>query len=95
METGDRPNQFKMITDTLPVLCADKNFQGLDEVLWTSIDLVETNFMTIYPNTTQWSNTHYVKIQTVAPTTTIDSATGERLLITIVVQKKHVFDANL
>ena len=32
-KTGHRPTQFKKITDTLPVLCADKNFQGLDEVL--------------------------------------------------------------
>ena len=25
-KTGHRPTQFKKITDTLPVLCADKNF---------------------------------------------------------------------
>ena len=30
---GHIPTRFKKITDTLPVLCADKNFQGLDEVL--------------------------------------------------------------
>ena len=35
IKTGHRPTQFKKITDTLPVLCADKNFQGLDEVLRT------------------------------------------------------------
>jgi len=29
---GHRSTQFKNIPDTLPVLCADKNFQGLDEV---------------------------------------------------------------
>ena len=27
-----RPTQFKKITNTLPVLCPDKNFRGLDEV---------------------------------------------------------------
>ena len=48
---GHRPTQFKKITETLPVSCADNNFQGLDEVLWTGIDLVETNFMPTYPNT--------------------------------------------
>ena len=25
-ETGHRPTQFKKITDTFPILCADKNF---------------------------------------------------------------------
>ena len=34
-ETGHRPIKFKKITDTLPVLCADKNFQSLDEVIRT------------------------------------------------------------
>ena len=32
IETGHRPTQFKKITESLPVLCVDKNFQGLDEV---------------------------------------------------------------
>ena len=32
-KTRHRPTQFKKITDTLPVLCADKNFQGLDKVI--------------------------------------------------------------
>ena len=31
-KTGSRPTQYKKIIDTLPVLCADKNYQGLDEV---------------------------------------------------------------
>ena len=32
-KTGYRTSQFKKISDALPVLCADKNFRGLDEVL--------------------------------------------------------------
>ena len=52
-KTGHRPTQFKKITDTLPVLCADKNFQGLDEVLRTKHDLVETDFIPTYPNAAQ------------------------------------------
>ena len=32
-ETGHRPTKYKKITDTLPVLCADKNYQGID-VKW-------------------------------------------------------------
>ena len=34
-KTGHRPTQFRKITDTLPVLCVDKNFRGLNEVLRT------------------------------------------------------------
>ena len=29
-EIGQKPTQFKKITDTLPILCANNNFQGLD-----------------------------------------------------------------
>ena len=32
-ETGHRPTQFKKINDTLPVLCMNKHFQGLNEAL--------------------------------------------------------------
>ena len=49
-KTGHRPTQFKKITDALPILCADKNFQGLDVVFWTGRDLVETDFMPTYLN---------------------------------------------
>ena len=52
IKTGHRPTQFKRITDTLPVLCADKNFQGLNEVIWTDTNLVEADFMPPYPKAT-------------------------------------------
>ena len=47
-ETGHRPTQYKKIIDTLPVLCADKNYQGLDDVIWNGIDLVEADFTPPY-----------------------------------------------
>ena len=47
-ETEHRLTQFKKITDTLPVLCVDKNFWGLDEVLSTGTDLDEGDFMPPY-----------------------------------------------
>ena len=59
-KTGHRPTQFKNINDALPVLCADKNFQCLDEVLQTGHDLVKTNFIPPYAEAIQWSTTHYV-----------------------------------
>ena len=49
-ETGHRPSQFKKICDVLPVFCADKNYQSLDEVLRTGRDLVEDDFLPAYLN---------------------------------------------
>ena len=94
-KTGHRPSQFKKICDILPVFCADKNYRGLNEVLRTGCDKVKDDFMPAYPNATQWSNTHHVEIQTVDPTANIDATTGLRPPITTVLQKTHVFDANL
>ena len=94
-KTRHRSTQFKKITDTLPVLCADENFLGLSEFIPTGRDLVETDFMPTYPEATQWSNTYHLEIQTVDPTVNLDANTRVRPPITIMVQKAHVFDANL
>ena len=51
-KTGHRPSQFKKICDVLPVFCADKNYQGLNEVLRTGHDKVKDDFMPAYPNAT-------------------------------------------
>ena len=91
---GHRPTQFKKISDALPVLCADKNYQGLDEVLCTGRDRVETDFMPAYPNATRWSTTHHVKISTVNPTA--DGAPDGLWPIRFTtMQQTHVTDANL
>ena len=42
---GHRLSQFKKMSDALPVLCVDKNYQGLNEVLHTGYDQVKTDFM--------------------------------------------------
>ena len=57
-ETGHRPSQFKKISDAFPILCVDKNYQGLDEVLCTGRDQVATDFMPLYPDANQWSDSH-------------------------------------
>ena len=66
-KTGHRPSQFKKISDALPVLCADKNYQGHNEVLPTGRNRVETDFMLDYPDANRWSTTHHVQISTVNP----------------------------
>ena len=63
-KTGRRPSQFKKISDALPVLRVDKNYQGLDEFLRTGRDRVETDFMPAYPDANWWSTTHHVKTST-------------------------------
>ena len=65
-KTGHRPTQYTTIVDTLPVLCANKNFQDLDDVFRTENDLVEVDFMPLYLDAIQWSTTHYVQISTVS-----------------------------
>ena len=42
-EIGNSPTQYKKVIDTLPILCADKNYQGLNDVIHNRIDLVEAN----------------------------------------------------
>ena len=44
-KTGHRPTQYKKITNTVPVLCVDKNFWNLNEVIWTEHNLVERNLV--------------------------------------------------
>ena len=64
-KTGHRPFQLKKISDALPVLCADKDYQGLDEVLRTGLDPVEDDFMPDYPNANRWSSIYHAQISTV------------------------------
>ena len=77
-QTGHRPSQFKKICDVLPVFCADKNYQGLDEVLRTRRDKVEDDSILAYLNANLWSTTHHVQIATVNPRAKIDANTNMR-----------------
>ena len=94
-ETGHRPTQYKKIVDILSVLCADKNYQGIDDVIWTGNDLVETDFMPTYPDADQWFSTHYVKIETVNPNDQPDPNTGLHPRTVTMARQTHVFDTNL
>ena len=93
-KTGHQPTQYKKIIDILSVLCADKNYQGIDDVIHTRNNLVEMDFIPLYPNANQWSITHNVKIGTVIST---DPAAANGLCPPIIatMEQTHVFDANL
>ena len=62
-KTGHQFTQYKKVINTLPVLCVDKNYQGIDDVIRIGIDLVEADFIPMFLDTSQWSNTHHVKVR--------------------------------
>ena len=93
-ETGHRPSQFKKISDALPVLCADKNYQGFDEVLRTGHDPVKTEFMPEYLDDNLWSTTHHLQINTVNTDANAE-ADGLCPVCYQMMEQTHVTDANL
>ena len=94
IETGHRATQYKNIIDTLPILYADKNYRGIDDVLCNGIDLVKADFTPSYLDTNRWSNTYNVEITTVNRTAAL-SADGSHALIIMLERQTHVFNAKL
>ena len=93
-KTGHQATQYKKIIDTLPVLCVDKNYQGIHNVVWNRIDLVEVDLTSIYPDTNKWSNTHHIEIRTINSADVL-VANGLRTPTITIERRIHVFDANL
>ena len=95
-ETGHRPSQFKKIYNALPVVCADKNYGGLDEVLCTGLEKVENDFMPAYLDANRWSTTH-IQDATSNPTACLvkGTKTNERLVRDQTVQQTVVINENL
>ena len=94
-ETGHQATRYKKIVDTLPVLCGDKNYRCIDDILCTWIDLDKADFTPPYPDANRWSNTYNVEIKTVNPLGTPDPGTNERPPIIVVSTQTQIFDANL
>ena len=88
------PTQYKKIIDTFLVLCADKNYQGIDDVIQTGLNLVEMGFMPTYPDADQWSTTHHVESRIVNPKNTTAVNRSHPPIITME-QQTHVFDENI
>ena len=57
-ETGHRPTQYKKIVNTFPVLYVDKNFWGLNDIIWPEINLVKADLIPPYLDAVLWSTTH-------------------------------------
>ena len=83
----------KLTITTLPVLCADKNFQGVDEVLLTGLELVGTDFMLPYPDASQLSTTNHEQISTLN-LLDVPLAYGSCSTCFVIIEQTHVFDTN-
>ena len=94
-ETRHRSTQYRKVIDTLPILFADKNYRGLNDVIRNKINLVEADFTPQYPNTDQWSVTHHVEIITINPNDTPDATTGVHPPTVTMAWKIYVFNVNL
>ena len=91
---GQQATQYKKIIDALPVFCADKGYKFIDNVIWTNTEQVQAAFMPTYPVALQWSNIYHVQVETVDPASVPD-AQEQRLPITEVYEKSHIFGPNL
>ena len=63
------------------------------EFLWTGRNLVKTDFIPLYPNTTKWSTTHHVQVSIVHPDNNPDDVTGERSVCYQMMEQTHALDA--
>ena len=46
----NRAIQLKKITDSLPVYCADKKYQYIDDIICTNTELLQADFLLAYPD---------------------------------------------
>ena len=76
-KTGHQATQYKKIMNNLPILCADKNFRYINDVLYRWTDLPEATFLLPYPDSTRWSNTYNIQIKIANPNEISDQVTGE------------------
>lgn len=60
--TNNRPTQFKKLMDALPTYCADKDYEGLIEILCDRKDWDDKTFFSKKPNSSQWSEKRKVKV---------------------------------
>ena len=81
IKAGHWATQYKKTIDTLPILCADKNFRYIDNVLCAWTNLQEVTILPRYPNPDQWSNTYSVEIETVNSNAVPDQVTYEHSVI--------------
>ena len=93
-EGGQQATQFKKILDALPVSCADKGYKYIDDIIWTDIKKVKSDFMPTYPLASQWSNTYHVEVDTVDPDGQLD-ANDNHIIVKTLQKRTNVHDPSL
>ena len=89
---GQQTTQYKKIIDALPILCADKGFRFVGEIIRTETELVEATFIPTYPDATQWSTDHEVYVEVVNKQGTPVSGVFPNM--SILTKKSIVTDSN-
>lgn len=91
---GQRTTQYKKIIDALPVLCADKGFRYVDEIICTDTELVKATFVPSYTNEKLWSTDHevYVKVVDTSATVGNDGLHSTKKILT---KKTIITNSNL
>ena len=90
-ECSHQATQFKKIHNVLSVLCAEKEFKYVDDIICINKELVNVDHLSTYPNETRWPIVVNVKIDTIDPTAAVD-AFDSRPNIKVVTKKTHVFN---
>ena len=93
-ENEHQATQYKKIIDILPVLCTNKNYRFIDDVLCTWTNVIEADFTPPYPDSDLWSNSYDVEIKTV-DRLVVPLGNSKLPPIIRLEQKTHVFNANL
>ena len=94
IETRHRPIQYKNVIDILPVSYEDKNYKGLNDVIWNGIDLVESEFHTALSRQKPMIYRSPCIIITVNSTKAVAGYCSRTPTITMA-RQTHVFDLNL
>ena len=94
-EYSNQATQLKKINNTLPVLCADKGYRHLENIINNNDELDKVTLMSLYPDATQKYIVMDVKIDTVDPNSIPSSTASVCSVIKCLKTETHDFDENL
>ena len=88
-ESTHQAIQYNKVIDALSVFCIDKVYQLLNNIICTNTELIKAAFLPPYLNSTRWSNTYHVQINTINPNVVV--ANGAHPIISEMVEKDSRF----
>ena len=90
---SNRATWQKKIVDTLPLFCADKEYQFVGGIICKDTEVTEADFKEIDPDSDLWSIKYYIEINTINPN--VPAVNGVCPPIKEMVEKIRVFDTNI